>query len=179
MLKLRKAEVLDTPSLMALIEDYKDALFDDYTEPNYGFVLDAVKRGEVYAIDDYGYPVGAIWLTNVFQDLHGTVHLLIRPESYKNLIKSAVLNDFIEIVFKQIGILQIDAELYEYQTGAIRVLKRYKFKQCGRRTNQTRKNGKRQDALLFELNRNFWEKSINGHVQQKERPSCRISSNAI
>lgn len=158
-LHLRPANPLDLPPLYALAEDHKHKFLDDYTtfSPDYARLLLADENTLV--IDDgYGYAVGAFWFDDTRDDLHTTIHMLIRPEYYRALVKADLGKLSADHAFYKMGVARIYAFPMHTQTNAIKYLKRYGFYSHLPWRSHTKQGGKRVDTIFMELKKSNWEK---------------------
>lgn len=156
MLSLRPANALDIPPIVLLVEQYKDQILSDYDTYSREFIITLIERGELIAIDAFGYAVGVIWFYDRLDDLHCKISLLIRPEYLKQALREDTFSKVLELAFKQVG--KVEAEPMASQKGAIKLLRKHHFLKLCDRHKHTRKNGVKTDMQLWECKRSRYNK---------------------
>lgn len=163
MLTLRAPSPLDLPPLYTLAVDHQSKFLDDFSEFDAGHAHELLSLPGTLVFDDYGYAAGAAWFTERKADLRATMHLLVRPEAWRAVIKQNLIADVLENAFETLGVAKILAEPMSTQKGAIKLLRKHKFYEHKPFYKHTKHNGVIVDVILFELRRNFWRK--NGNVR--------------
>jgi RimJ/RimL family protein N-acetyltransferase len=163
-LHLRPALPKDIPPLWRLMEDYQHRFFNDFDTLDREWIQALVQSGELITIDDAGYAVGVIWFSDQLADLHAEIHLLIQPQALRLALKQQLFAEILDKAFYLLQVRKIKAIAMETQVGAIKLLRRLKFKQNGLFRNETKVKGKAVDVFTFELHRKFWEKYRHGIV---------------
>lgn len=157
-LLLRPANHLDLPPLMALAHDFKNLFLDDYSELEMEDVADVVKSGRAFVFDLHGYAVGCIWFDEVLDDLHCQVHVLVRPEYLRQVLKQDFIGLSIDWAFEQLKVGKVKARTMSTEKSAIKLLRRFKFKDAAPVFKETRHNGVKVDMIHWEMRRNWWLK---------------------
>ena len=168
-LVLRPADTIDLPPLAILLETYREQYFDDYDSCDMAFLARLIASGEMLVMDDCGYAAGAVWYNNRFEDLHVTLHLLVKPDYWRRMLRDNILPEVIDYAFETLGVQKIKAIPLKSQFGAIKLLKRFLFKQRGYLKAETRKNGVLTDKFIFELHREYWRDSLIKHAVKTGR----------
>lgn len=159
-LTLRPASQNDFYPLCALADDYKHLVLDDYDV----FDTSVVERiiSGCCLVFDSGYQEGAIWFDNVVDDLRADVHILVRPQYLRQIIKQSLIPQAFDLAFEVLKVGKILAYPMHTQKTALKLLRRYKFYEHKPWTKHTRVNGLKTDVIMFELRRSYWRKERNG-----------------
>ncbi len=157
-LTLRPPTLLDLPPLYSLAMDHKDKFLDDY----HTFSVDTARRimscPHTQVIDDGYYPVGAYWFTDITDDLHAEIHMLVAPAAWRSVLKEQISAQVLDYAFGSLGISRVYAFPMSTQQGAIKLLKKHHFYAHLPWRSHTKQAGKRVDTIFLELKRSTWEK---------------------
>jgi RimJ/RimL family protein N-acetyltransferase len=156
MLSIRPPSPLDLPPLYALAVDHKGKFLDDYSDFDADFARYVLALPGTLIMDDYGYAAGVAWFDDQVDDLRATMHLLVRPEAWRQVIKQGLLPAVVDSAFDTLGVAKILAEPMSSQKGAIKLLRKYKFYEHKPFYKHTKQGGIIVDTILFELRRKFW-----------------------
>ncbi len=148
----------DGPAVWALLDDYRPMFQDDYETLSPGWVLSLVNSGEPLVLEAEGYPIGMAWYSDIRMQLHAMIHVLFRPQYLRAILKQGLLESVLDYGFQTLDLRKIKAMAMSTQTTAIKLLRRYQFKQCGLFRKETRQHGKLIDVLAFELSRGYWKR---------------------
>ena len=167
MLSLRLALPDDIFTLHCLFVDYQDIYLDDYPRYNIELLKKIVLAGEIIVIvNESNYPVGMLWFSDKFLDLHCEVHILVRPESMKQVLRQNIIPLALSYAFRDV--LKIKATPLGTQKGAIKLLNKYGFHHAGTLHAETRQNKKKVNMLMYELKKTRFKKLygelLNGHI---------------
>lgn len=155
-LKLRPASPFDTPPLMALLADHKDKFLDDFDTFDPAIVQDVINSGTSLVIDDHGYAAGVFYFNDQVDDLRATIHLLVRPEYMRQLIKQDLVSQALDFAFDELKVKKIIAEAMSSQKNALKLLRKYRFYEHKPWYKHTRHAGEIVDVIRFELRRTNW-----------------------
>ncbi len=156
-LNLRKPSVYDLPPLYALAMDTSAKFLDDYHEVDISYAQEVLNDPNTLIIDDGYYPVGAAWWTDVLDDLHAEIHLLVKPGAWRRFLSSGLGHEILGHGFKAVGVARQYAFMMHTQTSAIKILKRHGFYSHMPWRAHTKQGGKRVDTIFMELKRSKWE----------------------
>lgn len=163
MLILRPPTPHDLPPLYNLAMDERDKFLDDYTTFDLEYAKVVVTSPHALVIDDYGYAAGIVWFDDTREDLHTSMHVLVKPEYWKQVIKLDLLPQAADWAFDNMGVGKILAEPMSTQKGAIKLLRKYKFYEHKPFYKHTKQKGVIVDVIHFELRKNYWRKLRNGN----------------
>ena len=176
-MSLRVADKSDIPTIQALIDEFTAPhLEDDQEAPT---ALEVLESGYTVMIDRYGFPVGAFYLHDITDRLHATISLLLRPKHMRQAFRDNIFGEFLDKAFAAMGFRKLKARALRTQTGAVKLLKRYRFFRTCELWNETWIGGKATDVFWFELQRKYWtshrqEILTNGkHRTQHNDPASR------
>jgi len=158
LLKLRAPRVTDLPPLYALAEDHKHKFLDDYHDFDLEYAKRILNNPHTLIIDDHDYAVGVFWFDDTVDDLHSTIHMLIRPEYFRKFLKQGLGAEVINTAFESLGVLRLYGFPMSTQGSAIKILKKHHFYSHIPWRSHTKQQGKRVDTIFLELKRSTWEK---------------------
>lgn len=170
-LKLRAPLAHDLPPLYNLAIDQADKFLDDYESFDLSYAQDVLADPYTLVIDDHGYACGVVWFNNTLDDLHTEMHVLVRPEYWRQVIKQDVLPQAVTKTFAEMCVGKILCKPMHTQKSALRLLRKYKFYEHKPWRKHTRQKGVKVDVILFELRKNYWEKRLNGQRQEQPKQS--------
>lgn len=156
MLTLRYATLEDAQAILGLFDDFQHEFLSDYDwfDPNTVLTL-IPNMGVVDAFNTY--PVGVVWVNDQFQDIHISIHMLLRPEYIRPALREEIFQQVIDAVFDRYQVAKIKAYTLESQGMAIKLLFRHGFKNRAFFPNDTRQGGKLIAVRIFELSRHAWD----------------------
>lgn len=155
-LTLRPATPLDLPPLYVLAQDNKSKFLDDYHSFGVDYASEIMACPHTRVIDDGYYPVGAYWLTEITDDLHAEMHMLVHPSAWRDVLRQGLSAEMLDYTFSALGVGRIYAHPMSTQRSAIRLLKRHHFYAHLPWRSHTKQGGKRVDTIFMELKRSKW-----------------------
>lgn len=155
---LRQATPFDLPPILALLEDYKEGFQEDGESLDYEEIAQSIQEGNIWVIDEWDYAVGAVSFSDIKPGISAVIHLIVRPEYLRRVLKLKLIEQSFNIAFKELGVGKIKALPMETQKTAIKLLNRFKFYRIGIFRNETKQRGKFVDIIAFELHKKFWER---------------------
>lgn len=154
---LRKANAIDTPNILGLIDRYKHVFYDDYTVLSPELVLQQVVSGNVWVFEDKQRIKGVISFTNQFFDLHASICCVVHPSALKSALKLKLFEQVIEEAYAVLGIKKIIALVFQHQECAKKLLIKHNFRFVGVKDMHTRKGGRYMDIIEYELKQKRWK----------------------
>jgi RimJ/RimL family protein N-acetyltransferase len=158
MLILRAPIPYDLPPIYALAMDEKDKFLDDYQVFDLDYAKELIASPHARIIDDHGYAAGIVWFDETRDDLHTQMHVLVKPEYWKQVIQLDLLPQAADWCFDTMNVAKILAEPMSTQKGAIKLLRKYKFYEHKPFYKHTKQKGVIVDVIPFELRKNYWRK---------------------
>lgn len=159
-LQLRNTVLDDIPSLWRLVETFRHVQ-DDHLQFTLEDLVHLIDGGFVYTIDWYGLPVGFFSFTEVFPDLHASIHNLIEPKYIRRALNKGIYERMFALAFEKWKLKKLKVnKIPVINTSTGKLAKKLGFRQCGYHHSELAFSGKAVDARDYELTFDYWSKQV-------------------
>lgn len=166
--QFRQSNLGDLNALWNLLSAYQNTYLDDFETLDMNWVFDLIYRQEIFGIyQDTDNLVGALWISDRINTLHGTIHFLIQPNQYRKAVHAFFLEEIIQFVFEHYRLQKIKAVFKSNQPTPGKFLRRLGFQQVGLLKQESLVGGEPVDVYIYELPHTVWENHYHELRQKK------------
>jgi len=158
-IKLREAQLTDTPYINSLFLDHSHKFLSDYDQHEWQNIAFSIQNGiGISIVNENNTPVGFVWFGNEFDDIKANLFFICDPAYLLLLRKQHIYRQLIDKAFFLMPVNKFTCRVHQEQTGVIHLLEKVlRFKEASRHKNETRFHDKLVWVYDYELHRSFWE----------------------